>query len=131
VQLERFHYKELTMPQTPSTAPILVSRKPTRQFTDDYRLQVIALIEHEKRGVSSVAKELGLSESLIYGWLKRRKEGTLPSRAADSSLLPSQATVFLGDYAAELAALRKENAILREERDILKKSVAIFIGTRK
>jgi transposase len=119
------------MPHTPSTTPISVSRKPTRHFTDDYRLQVIALIEHEKRGVSSVAKELGLSESLIYGWLKRHKEGTLPSRAADSSLLPSQATVFSGDYAAELAALRKENAILREERDILKKSVAIFIGTRK
>jgi transposase len=119
------------MTQLTPTVPPSISRKSTRQFTDDYRLQVIALIEHEKRGVSSVAKELGLSDSLIYGWLKRHKEGGLSKKATDSSLLPSQTTVVSGDYAAELAALRKENAILREERDILKKSVAIFIGVRK
>jgi transposase len=34
------------------------------------------------------------------------------------------------DQASELAVLRQENERLRMERDILKKSIAIFAGTR-
>jgi transposase len=34
------------------------------------------------------------------------------------------------DQASELARLRQENERLRMERDILKKSIAIFAGTR-
>jgi len=34
------------------------------------------------------------------------------------------------DQASEIAQLRQENERLRMERDILKKSIAIFAGTR-
>jgi transposase len=34
------------------------------------------------------------------------------------------------DHASEIARLRQENERLRMERDILKRSIAIFAGTR-
>ena len=42
----------------------------------------------------------------------------------------TQATPMPADQAAEIARLRQENERLRMERDILKKSIAIFAGTR-
>src|SRR6266404_5744417 len=41
-----------------------------------------------------------------------------------------RATVPSADHAAEIARLQRENERLRMERDILKKSIAIFAGTR-
>src|SRR5712672_194107 len=42
----------------------------------------------------------------------------------------TQATLPSADHAAEIARLQRENERLRMERDILKKSIAIFAGTR-
>jgi transposase len=42
----------------------------------------------------------------------------------------TQATLPSADQAAEIARLQRENERLRMERDILKKSIAIFAGTR-
>jgi transposase len=47
-----------------------------------------------------------------------------PQRTATQAALPSS------DQAAEIARLQRENDRLRMERDILKKSIAIFAGTR-
>jgi transposase len=97
-----------------------------RNYTPEYRQQVVELMLKEKRGVASLARELGIGESLLHTWRARALE-----KGVDSTLLPSKKPLVTGDGAAEIAALRQENARLREERDILKKSVAIFIGTRK
>jgi transposase len=43
---------------------------------------------------------------------------------------PTQAALPSADQAAEIARLQRENERLRMERDILKKSIAIFAGTR-
>ena len=42
----------------------------------------------------------------------------------------TQATLPSADHAAEIARLQRENERLRMERDILKKSIAIFAGPR-
>jgi transposase len=43
----------------------------------------------------------------------------------------TQATLPSADHAAEIARLQRENERLRMERDILKKSIAIFAGVQK
>jgi transposase len=43
----------------------------------------------------------------------------------------TQATLPSADHAAEIARLQRENERLRMERDILKKSIAIFAGVPK
>jgi transposase len=81
-----------------------------RSFTDDYKRQAVDLVASSGRPIGSVAKELGLRDSVLRRWVEQRGAGL--------------------DHAAEIARLQRENERLRMERDILKKSIAIFAGTR-
>jgi transposase len=54
------------------------------------------------------------------------------ARADGASRRPTtQATLPSADHAAEITRLQRENERLRMERDILKKSIAIFAGVQK
>ena len=64
--------------------------------------------------MKKLAREYQVHHQTIYGW-KRQVE-------IDGGLVPGLTT----DEKKELSQLRRENAILREERDILKKAAAWF-----
>ena len=96
-----------------------------RSFTDDYKRQAVDLVASSGRSIGSVAKELGLRDSVLRRWVEQRREPTAASRRPTT-----QATLPSADHAAEIARLQRENERLRMERDILKKSIAIFAGTR-
>jgi transposase len=97
-----------------------------RSFTDEYKEQAVELVISSARSIGSVAKELGLRDSVLRRWVEKRglEPRAAPRRSATQAALPS------ADQAAEIARLRQENERLRMERDILKKSIAIFAGTR-
>ena len=90
----------------------LVRRKYSPQFKDQ------AVERIAKDGVRQVAKDLGLSEPLLYSWKAQRKKG------GDS--LENQKL-----QQAELARLRRENALLAEENAFLKKAAAYFAKESK
>jgi transposase len=97
-----------------------------RSFTEDYKRQAVALAVSSGRSIGSVAKELGLRDSLLRRWVDRLRQ-----EPASAAWRPTtQATPMSADQASEIARLRQENERLRMERDILKKSIAIFAGTR-
>ncbi|MGY3488054.1 transposase-like protein [Bradyrhizobium sp. USDA 4011] len=75
-----------------------------RSFTDDYKRQAVDLVASSGRSVGSVAKELGLRDSVLRRWVEQRGGRLQPS----------------ADHAAEIARLQRENERLRMERDILK-----------
>jgi transposase len=81
-----------------------MERRQRRAFTDDYKRQAADLGASSGRSVGSVAKELGLRDSVLRRWVERRGAGREPS----------------ADHAAEIARLQRENERLRMERDILK-----------
>jgi transposase len=105
-----------------------MERSERRSFTDDYKRQAVDLVASSGRSIGSVAKELGLRDSVLRRWVERRGAGREPTAAAQ--LPPKQAALPSADQAAEIARLQRENERLRMERDILKKSIAIFAGTR-
>src|ERR1700757_1139458 len=82
-----------------------------------------------KRLIWSVAKELGLRDSVLRRWVGQRGARREPTAAARRPT--TQATLPSADHAAEIARLQRENERLRMERDILKKSIAIFAGVQK
>lgn len=90
----------------------LVRRKYSPQFKDQ------AVERIAKDGVRQVAKDLGLSEPLLYSWKAQQKKG------GDS--LENQKL-----QQAELARLRRENALLAEENAFLKKAAAYFAKESK
>lgn len=80
-----------------------VRKKYSPQFKDQ------ALERIAKDGVRQIAKDLGLSEPLLYSWKAQQKKG------GDS--LENQKI-----QQAELARLKRENALLAEENAFLKKA---------
>ncbi|WP_224741512.1 IS3 family transposase [Bradyrhizobium sp. 2S1] len=93
-----------------------------RSFTDDYKRQAVDLVASSGRSIGSVAKELGLRDSVLRRWVELRGTGREPTAAARRPT--TQATLPSADHAAEIARLQRENERLRMERDILKKSIA-------
>ncbi len=60
-----------------------------------------------------LTEDLGIGLSTLTRWLREERDASEPSEA-------------LLDVHAELKGLRRENAILKQERDILKKAAAFF-----
>jgi transposase len=97
-----------------------------RSFTDDYKRQAVDLVASSGRSIGSVAKELGLRDSVLRRWVELRGAGREPA----PHRLTTQTAAPSADQAAQIARLLQENERLRMERDILKKSIAIFAGAR-
>ncbi len=85
-----------------------------RKFDESYKREAVRFLEETGRPLREVAAELGVSEAALFRW--RKKYGT--GAAGEPPLSPSEA--------AELRRLRRENEILRQERDFLKKATAYF-----
>jgi transposase len=92
-------------------------RRSRRQFDDEFKTQAVRLVLDEGKSVGAVARELDLTESALRNWVERaRTHGKTGLTTAERD---------------ELARLRKENRILREEREILKKAAAFFANERR
>jgi transposase len=89
-----------------------------RSFTDHYKRQAVDPVASNGRSIGSVAKELGLRDSVLRRWMEQRGAGREPTAA--SRRPATQATLRSADHAAELARLQRENEGLRMECDILK-----------
>jgi transposase len=89
--------------------------KERRSFTDDYRLEAVRRVERGEHSVSYIARDLGISANLLQTWRRKLK-------AAETEG-PSKPAVSLEE---ENRRLRRENASLREDREILKKASAFF-----
>ncbi len=89
-------------------------RRPRRSFSREFKTEVVELVRSGGKSIPEVARDLDLTETAVRAWVR-------------------QADVDAGDRPGlssaereELARLRKENRVLREERDILKRATAFF-----
>jgi transposase len=89
------------------------SRRTRRRFTPEFKAQAVRLVLDEGKSIESVARELDLVASALGQWVKHARA----DRTHDRSGLTTAER-------EELARLRRENRILQEERDILKKAAA-------
>jgi len=87
-----------------------------RKFDRDFKEGAVRLVRETGRPIAQVARDLGINEGTLANWVNadRRHRGE-----ADGALGE--------DERAELARLRKENAELAMERDVLKRSVALWV----
>jgi transposase len=84
----------------------------------EFKLEAIRMMREGERPVAEIARELGLKRELLYRW--RDEYDKKPDQAFRGSGRPKS------DEGNELTRLRRENAELKEERDILKKAAAYF-----
>lgn len=91
-------------------------RRPRRHYSREFKLAVVHQVIDGVRSSSDVARAHDLSPGLVRSWKVRMREE-----------LPAPVVPPDRDPRAELAALRRELAAVREENDILKKAAA-FLG---
>ena len=83
-------------------------------FTDEYKAEVAALCRSRGKSVGQVCRDLDLTQTVVRRWV------------AQAEIDSGQREGLTTAERAELAQLRKENRVLREERDILKRATAFF-----
>ena len=99
-----------------------MTKKDRQCFSREFKLEAVRLASDSGKFAADVARELGVSVQLLYKWqdeVARRGDSAFPGPGRNS--LPCNSSQD------DLAKLRRENATLREERDILKKAVTFFV----
>lgn len=94
-----------------------------RSFSREFKVQAVRMVSEGGRRLSEVARDLELDPKLIRRWreaLEQEKDQEV------SEAFPGKG--HLQPEPEELRRLQRENARLREEREILKKALAIFSG---
>ena len=91
------------------------TRRPRRQFTEEFKAGAVRLVLDEGKSMGAVAHDLDLTESALREWVRRAQADRTKGR-----------TGLTTAEREELTRLRKENRELRTERDILKKAAAFF-----
>ncbi len=99
-----------------------MEKLPRQVYTSEFRQQAVELITRDGLSIAEVSRRLSISPKTLANWVKRAKDGDLAVVHAGTGTPRHIVT----DAAAELSRLRRENAELRMERDILKKSAAYF-----
>jgi transposase len=89
-------------------------KRPRRSFSDEYKAEVVELCRTSDKTIAEVSHDLGLTVSAVRRWVAQAD--------IDQGRKPGVTT----EEHDELVQLRKENRVLREERDILKRATAFF-----
>jgi transposase len=88
--------------------------RPRRSFPTEYKAEVVELVRTSGKTVAEVARDLDLTETAVRVWVRQ------------AEIDDGQRAGLTTSEREELARLRKENRVLREERDILKRATAFF-----
>src|SRR6188508_169166 len=93
-----------------SRAMVETPKRARRQFTDEFKAGAVRLVLDEGKSVGAAARDLDLTETALREWVNRARADRTDGR-----------TGLTTSEREELTRLRKENRILQEEREILKK----------
>ena len=90
--------------------------KPHRRFTRDFETEAVRLVETSGRTQKEIATDLGIGLSTLRRWIDKRRERDLEAPPPERH----------EDMGAELKRLRRENEILRQERENPKRAATFF-----
>jgi transposase len=85
-----------------------------RKFDQDFKDGAVDIVLTTGRPIAEIARELDVHEGTLGNWVDKRRKAQTPGALRE-------------DERTELVRLRKENAELRMQRDVLKKSVVLWV----
>lgn len=88
-----------------------------RRFDKQFKLDALRMIQESDRPVASIARDLGVHPNVLYRWREQLLADPDQAFPGKGKLKPED---------EELRKLRREVENLKEERDILKKALAVF-----
>lgn len=86
------------------------------RYSEEYKQEAVKMVIARGMQNKQVARELGINSWTLKDWVDKYKGNINTARIQNKQVLPEE----------ENRILRKELADMREERDILKKAIAVF-----
>jgi transposase len=86
-----------------------------KKYDREFREGAVRIVEETDKPIAQVARDLGVNEGTLGSWVNRAREATEGTKGLSR------------DDVEELRRLRAENAELRMERDVLKRSVVLWV----
>jgi Transposase and inactivated derivatives len=92
-------------------------QKTVRTYTKEFKLEAVHLVQTSDKPMIQIARDLGIADSTLHHWCKQLNEYGPQAFPGSGHQAPQE---------EELRHLKRENDLLRQERDILKKAISIF-----
>jgi transposase len=89
-----------------------------RNFTREFKLEAVKLVRERGVSVSQVARDLGIGSSVIGRWVRENQADKSHAFLGRGQMKPDD---------AEVARLKRELIRVKAERDILKKTIGLFV----
>lgn len=87
-------------------------------YAPEFKAEAVRLYQQSGKSLQEIASGLGVSSNSLRDWVRRAER--------DISHDGQSRTTLSQDEREELKRLQRENRVLREEREILKKAAAFF-----
>jgi transposase len=94
-----------------------MEKKKKRVFDKEFKVNTVKLILNKEKKIAELARELKISENTLHSWKVQYMRDSADAFPGKGHQTPVE---------EELTRLRRENQVLKEERDILKKALGIF-----
>ena len=94
-------------------------RKRRKQFTKEFKLEAVRLLERSERPATELAAELGVERGQLYRWQR-----ALRAKGTEHAFRGPGAVPL--EERSEVERLKRELEKVKQERDILKKAAAYF-----
>ena len=95
-----------------------------KRYTQEFKDSTIQLVLNSNESTIKIAEDLDVHEKTLYAWVRAYKESNgieVPRQGKGK-----KSSIIKESDSEELRRLRKENKLLKQERDILKKATAYF-----
>ena len=92
-----------------------------RKFSQEFKLEAVRLVLEEKKPLVKIAKDLGVRPDLLRNW-----RTSMEGRAGLTGARANEGDSPVLGRDEELRQLRRENEVLRQELDFVKKAAAYF-----
>ncbi len=86
-----------------------------RRFSDEFKRDAVEIVRSSDKSIAEVARELGIYDSSLGNWVRQ------------DQIDRGEREGLTSDEQQELSELRRENARLRMERELLKRAVAFWV----
>ena len=86
-----------------------------RRYDPEFRVGAVRIVRETNKPIAQVAEDLGLHPGTLGNWVKKDK------------IERGEAEGLTVDDRSRLVQLERENAELRMERDVLKRSVVLWV----
>ena len=90
-------------------------RQTRRSFSAEFKRDAVEIVRSSQKPIAEVARELGINDTTLGNWVKQDQVNRGEREGLTS------------DERSELGELRRENARLRMERELLKRVVAFWV----